>query len=482
MKTILRWTIPLALALLGASGAAVTVFYQQAETQREVAQQAKLTASDLRRDLADTREIAEQLELRYEQSRLTRTELAKRLARTDGQVAALKTQLKDEERRLTRTREKLAQNRQEKATIEQHLSETERDLSATERSLAGANQKLAATAQKLSAEQERAQRIQRRLDREGERRLELQGEIAALDARLNAELSRTPSSRKPKRCKTPSPGPSPRVAAPSSSSSSQKKSSMRFAIVPSPTRRSPNPTRTPASRRPEPERSSRGARLAAALVAHHVLNDGLAHLGDLRFFGNALRTVFTDFDAAPVCLDGNALINLVLARSAGRHGALPRPREETAHPGQQDVLANRAKGAAKAGRKCAERDVDVPLVGFDAVQGDKRSQQGDGPPDERVFANLWIAHQVEHDSVPVGLGQNGRAAGHEVHQRPRIRKVQRAGLDQGGDRRVGLAVELELHLFEPKRHGQLLVVEHDALYKNDRASANRCVHQVDIAR
>ena len=191
VKTILRWTIPLALALLGASGAAVTVFYQQAETQREVAQQAKLTASDLRRDLEDTREIAEQLELRYEQSRLTRTELAKRLARTDGKVAALKTQLKDEERRLTRTRDKLAQNREEKATIEQHLSETERDLSATERSLAAANQKLVSTTQKLAAEEERAARIQRRLDREGERRLELQGEIAALDARLNAEANKT---------------------------------------------------------------------------------------------------------------------------------------------------------------------------------------------------------------------------------------------------------------------------------------------------
>jgi serine/threonine protein kinase len=191
VKTILRWTIPLALALLGASGAAVTVFYQQAETQREVAQQAKLTASDLRRDLADTREIAEQLELRYEQSRLTRTELAKRLARTDGRVASLTTQLKDEERRLTRTRDKLAQNRQEKATIEQHLSETERDLSATERSLATANQKLATTAQKLSAEEERGQRLERKLEREGDRRLELQGEIAALDARLSAEASKT---------------------------------------------------------------------------------------------------------------------------------------------------------------------------------------------------------------------------------------------------------------------------------------------------
>ncbi|RLB38939.1 MAG: hypothetical protein DRH30_10710 [Deltaproteobacteria bacterium] len=190
VKTILRWTIPMALALLGASGAAVTVFYQKAETQREMAHQAKLTASDLRRDLADTREIAEQLELRYEQSRLTRTELAKRLARTDGKVASLKTQLKDEERRLMRTRDKLAQNRQDKATIEQHLAETERELSATERSLSATNQKLATTAQELTAEEERAKRIERKLEREGDRRVELQGEIAALDALLKAEASK----------------------------------------------------------------------------------------------------------------------------------------------------------------------------------------------------------------------------------------------------------------------------------------------------
>jgi serine/threonine protein kinase len=191
LKTIARWTIPMALALLGASGAAVTVFYQQAETQREVAQQAKLTASDLRRDLADSRDLAEQLELRYEQSRLTRTELAKRLARTDGRVASLKTQLKDEERRLARTRDKLAQNREEKATVEQHLVQTERDLSITERRLADTSQKLASTNQQLTAEEERSQRLERKLERENGRRLELQGEIAALDARLNAEASKT---------------------------------------------------------------------------------------------------------------------------------------------------------------------------------------------------------------------------------------------------------------------------------------------------
>jgi serine/threonine protein kinase len=191
IKTILRWTIPMALALLGASGAAVTVFYQQAETEREVAAQAKETATGLAQDLATTREIAEQLELRYEQSRLTRTELAKRLARTDGRVAALRNELKDEERRLRRTREKLAQNRQEKATIEQHLSETERELSSTERTLAATSQKLNATAVELSRERDGARRLERRLERAGERLLQSQGEIAALEARLDAEASKT---------------------------------------------------------------------------------------------------------------------------------------------------------------------------------------------------------------------------------------------------------------------------------------------------
>jgi chromosome segregation ATPase len=90
-----------------------------------------------------------------------------------------------------RTRDKLAQNRQEKATIEQHLSETERDLSATERTLATTNQKLATAAQKLTAEEDRAKRLERKLEREGDRRMELQGEIAALDVRLSAEASKT---------------------------------------------------------------------------------------------------------------------------------------------------------------------------------------------------------------------------------------------------------------------------------------------------
>jgi predicted nucleic acid-binding Zn-ribbon protein len=191
VKTILRWTIPMALALLGASGAAVTVFYQKAETQREEAQQAKLTASDLRRDLADTKEIAEQLELRYEQSRLTRTDLAKRLARTDGEVASLKTQLKDEERRLMRTRERLTQTRQEKANVEQSLSETEHELGATERTLSATSQRLASTSQKLAAEQDRVHRLERKLEREGERIIDLYAQIAALDARLTAEASKT---------------------------------------------------------------------------------------------------------------------------------------------------------------------------------------------------------------------------------------------------------------------------------------------------
>ena len=184
VKTILRWTIPMALALLGASGAAVTVFYQQAETEREEANRARLTASGLRQDLADTLEIAEQLELRYEQSRLTRTELAKRLARTDGKVANLRNQIKDEERRLARTRDKLAQNRQEKVVVEQQLSETERNLSDTER-------RLTATLQKLTTEEDETRGLHRQLRREEERKLELRAELVALETRLEAEATKT---------------------------------------------------------------------------------------------------------------------------------------------------------------------------------------------------------------------------------------------------------------------------------------------------
>ncbi|MGB5813415.1 MAG: protein kinase [Polyangiales bacterium] len=184
IKTILRWTIPLALALLGASGAVVTFMYQQAETERQEADRAREAASGLRQDLADTREIAEQLELRYEQSRLTRTDLAKRLARTDGKVASLRTQLKDEERQLARTRDRLAQNRQEKSAIEQQLSETEHDLSSTER-------RLTATLQQLANEEDNARQLDRKIQRERERRVELQADIAALDARLDAEATKT---------------------------------------------------------------------------------------------------------------------------------------------------------------------------------------------------------------------------------------------------------------------------------------------------
>ena len=55
----------------------------------------------------------------------------------------------------------------------------------------GQEQTVLGTAQALATEEERARRIERKLEREADRRLELQGEIAALDVRLNAEASKT---------------------------------------------------------------------------------------------------------------------------------------------------------------------------------------------------------------------------------------------------------------------------------------------------
>ena len=59
-----------------------------------------------------------------------------------------------------------------------------------ERSLAATNQQLATTAKALATEEERANRIDRKLQREGDRRVALEGELAALDARLAADASK----------------------------------------------------------------------------------------------------------------------------------------------------------------------------------------------------------------------------------------------------------------------------------------------------
>ena len=170
LKTVLRWAIPIALAILGVSGAAVTELYQRAETQREEAKRARLAAADLRQDLATTKDMAQQLELRYEQSRLTRTELAQRLARTDGKVASLQAELRDEGRRLARTRDRLGAAREAKTVVERNLASTE---------------------DRLAREQESSARLERELDREREHVLEVRAEIAALEARLRAEATKT---------------------------------------------------------------------------------------------------------------------------------------------------------------------------------------------------------------------------------------------------------------------------------------------------
>jgi hypothetical protein len=169
-KTVLQWAIPMAATVLGLAGVAVTQFYRQAEAHKQRAAQAQLAEAGLRQDLEVTREAAEQLELRYEQSRLTRAQLATRLARTDGRVAKLEGELRNEERKLSRTRERLSQTRSEKTLVEEKLSDTQA---------------------KLVGEENRSRALERDLQREEELFLQARAEISAQRARLRAEARKT---------------------------------------------------------------------------------------------------------------------------------------------------------------------------------------------------------------------------------------------------------------------------------------------------
>ncbi len=155
-RSIMRRVIPLATALAIVSGAVIFNFHQQATAQREEAERAKLAEADLRQDLADTRETAMKLQSKYKQSQLTRTQLTRRLVRTEGNLKAVRGELDETGKRLTRTQTKLDETRQANQELSGELSATtarlqaERtrafalgeDLSKTERALEKQRQRL----------------------------------------------------------------------------------------------------------------------------------------------------------------------------------------------------------------------------------------------------------------------------------------------------------------------------------------------------
>ena len=102
-RNMLRWAAPIIATLSLSGGLAVGVFYEQATSQRQVAEQTRAANEGLREDLADTRSTAEFLQGQVEQGQLTRAQLLSRLERTDKTLKKTKNQLVDKAKRLEQT-------------------------------------------------------------------------------------------------------------------------------------------------------------------------------------------------------------------------------------------------------------------------------------------------------------------------------------------------------------------------------------------
>lgn len=206
-RSLLRRIVPLVTVLAALSGGVIFNFHQQAMLQRQEADRAKMVQEDLRQDLADTRETAMKLQSQYEESRLTREQLSRRLVRTEGTLKSTKNELRDREKLLTRTQTKLDETRQANKdlsqelattvsklqaertrtyTLEQHLSDAEADLERQKKRLMEARTKVAVLKTKHDAESQKSKRLEKALGSALANELQAQARISDLERELQA--------------------------------------------------------------------------------------------------------------------------------------------------------------------------------------------------------------------------------------------------------------------------------------------------------
>lgn len=197
---VLRWLVPLLMGLLGIFGAVVHHLDRRAELQAAEAENARadLVESDARRRAIEEGHAA--LLARYEQSRMTRRELADRLARTEGELRSSRAEseslgerLAASEGALRALRSELAQANDAKGALSRQLEQTgrERDearseLARVEGELEQSRTALAEREGELSAERARAGSLEAELQRERSVSAALSGELSTERARAEA--------------------------------------------------------------------------------------------------------------------------------------------------------------------------------------------------------------------------------------------------------------------------------------------------------
>ena len=231
---LVRWLAPLLLILAAVFGAVVYLMQQRVERGQHATRTARAAAAEARADLmvADARQQALEegnsaLLARYQQSRLSRGELAGELATIQGQLRIVRRQLASTLEGRRRAQELLAATRTTLASRQQTLEETEaardsaraqlsevrgqltaarRDALAAQAERDAARRRVAATAERLERAIARADTVEVELAEASRARDGARAELANLRARVAGLVSAI--------AERPATGPS-EVAAPS---------------------------------------------------------------------------------------------------------------------------------------------------------------------------------------------------------------------------------------------------------------------------
>ena len=162
VRSIMRWAAPMIALLLLATGSTVGIFYEQARVQREAAAKAQSTAADLRVNLASTMETAQRLQGQVEQSQLTRAQLLERHRKLATEFRKTQMQVADRQKQLERTK--------------RELQDTVQIKNQTEAALQTMTSRADILGEQLTTRQQRV--------------AELRGDLAGLQATLQAEAKK----------------------------------------------------------------------------------------------------------------------------------------------------------------------------------------------------------------------------------------------------------------------------------------------------
>ena len=215
---LLRWLVPMLMALAGVFGAVVHHLDQRAETRAREAERAEGAAADARAELvasdARRREIEEghaALLARYEQGRMSRRELASRLATAEGQLRYERAELARAAASRDELRGQLGARTAERDASRARALELTSELEASGAALAQRERELGAERARardlgaeLASERDVRARVESELVEAVGARERTEGELARVRAHVDrlAELMRAPAEETPE---TPEP-------------------------------------------------------------------------------------------------------------------------------------------------------------------------------------------------------------------------------------------------------------------------------------